>query len=340
MVFLAAVAAAGAVATVADAQDPPPSPPDSSPRFVGKKLPYINIEKWYSKPVFNLGSLNRQKWVLVLVNVGDPILKQLLPLLESVHRPHTEGGPCIVLYTKETDKEIRAGLKKLGKTKLPLIRDRRFLTHLKLKVAVKPYFYFVGEDGLVTWQGIAGLDITERFEAIKKPGDDGGGSGKGGRRPPKDKPRAPLPKDYSKQVDRAIKKRDTAEQVRLLRLAHLGTTEPGSRTPRRLWQTLMKTLDIEAEKIEKTITAKRYAAARKRLVKQRDAFGQFPPAVRLWKMFNRLADLEGQPWYDKAVLARTRGDVDVARRELERILAHYADTPMGAKARELLETLK
>ena len=178
-------------------------PPDSTPSRVGEKLPLIKTERWYVGQKMNIGSLRGQRWVLALVKVGEPALAQIQPLLESVHRPRKEGGPVILLLTKQGHEEILKAFRSAPRPKIPLASDRRMLTHMELKVAVFPYFFIVGPDGRVEAQGPASNVMAKKIMDLRKGGaKEAPPAGGSAPEPPAERPK--LPADYREQVEKAL----------------------------------------------------------------------------------------------------------------------------------------
>ncbi|MFQ5653830.1 MAG: hypothetical protein ACE5GW_03750 [Planctomycetota bacterium] len=329
------------------------------PSFVGKKLPHMQIERWYVGEPLNFGSLRGHPWVFVLAKLTSPTFEQIRPLLESIHRPTDKGGPFVVVFTKEPQGVVEKALRQMKKKPpFPIAGDRRFLTHLKLKVDRFPYLYLVNPDQLVAWQGVPGPEMgpaLDRLQRIARRGGKGkrreqpppSGPGKGeketGRKDgePTRKPKPPsLPKDFPERCEKALKRGSIADRSRLLAQAWPRAEPPKNRLLRRLWDALSKDLDKESGVIEKRIDGKRYGAARSRLKKSSEAFGRFAPARSLRTLWARLAEEEGGRWLERAEEARAAGDRETARKELERVIKIYKGSKVAERARVLLTELE
>ncbi len=314
------------------------------PSFVGKRLPYLHVSQWYVNGPLSVATLEGKPWVFVLVRFASSRIQEFLPVLESIHRPLEEGGPCVLAFSKDYVRDLEYALRNLGKKpSFYIARDRQFRTHLKLKVDVFPYFYLIDGTRKVVWQGTAGPELFEKLKELTgKQLEPKPVAGKPHAGPGASKGQEPgrLPKGFRMQVDKAMRKENIPLMVDLLRSTYKGTLAPKIPVLARLWEQLREHLDQGKARVGKRIAAKRYIPARELCAKLQRDFGEFPPAVELQKSWEQLAELEGKRWYERAEKALQDSDRETARRNLERLKKTYPKSQWAKKARVLLKQIK
>ncbi|MGE3164284.1 MAG: hypothetical protein AB7O52_05225 [Planctomycetota bacterium] len=306
--------------------------------YLGKPLPRLTVDKWHNGPSLPPSLLSDIPWVLVMMSVDAPVFESVAPLLESVHKDRDQGGPVVIVFSKEENKVIEKALRRREtKPRFSIANDRLVDTYRLLDPPSLPYVYLVGADGNVTDQGNLNGDIQQKMRALRgappkaKAGNPPAGEVVG---PTK------LSADFEDRLRKALDRPKPQPLIKLLREVYEGDAKPTHARLAKLWDEVDGLLDVDLEKVTALATKQRFSEARDQMEKVQDRFAGFPPVTtRIAGVHADLAKAQGEPWLRQAREARAMGDVDGARVLLTKILEHYGDTAVGKAAKELLAEL-
>lgn len=314
----------------------PQKAPDPA-SYVGKALPTLRIDQWHvGKPVTpaHLRGLN---FVLVLMSVESQLFERVAPFLESIHRSPAEGGPVVLVLSKERNRDIEKVLSRRGQPpKFMIATDQQLRMYRALNPVSLPAVYISGPDGKVAAQGNLDPDMQQRLRKLER-----------------GKPRATReeaaehvgPKKLSAkvvtQLEKATKRGKPKPLIEAIRKAYDGSQAPSHPRLAAAWKQVNELLIGDAKRVRGLTAKKRYNSARRELAKLRSIYLEFAPASSvLNKVLEGLAQTQGQGWLDEATAARDQGDAEQAVRLLEKIKKHYGSTSVGRKAQKLLEQLQ
>ncbi len=327
---------------------------DPEESFVGRRLPALSTDQWYTHGKISVGSLRGQRWCLCLITVQATNFANHIAPLERLHRPQEEGGPVVILLCMDEDADIVRALAALPKKPSCYVaRDDNNRTGQLLSSGRIPYYYFIDENGKVYYQGAPGdADFQKEFMALvgyrgpkpAEPKEEGADAGKGAGAADGQPGGAPakLPDGFVEKCAALIKKGKTAERIRLLREAHTTPEAPQDPAVRKLWDHIQGELDAAAARCRARLERGEYQDARQQLEKIGAEFEGFPPAAgdAMRALRSEIAEKESRLWFERAEQALGGGDRKEARTLLERILKTYPEGPWAEKARKLLAELK
>lgn len=305
--------------------------------YVGQQLPRLTVEKWINGPTLSPSRLRGVPWVLVMMSVDAPVFEGVAPLLESIHKESEEGGPVVIVFSKEESQTIENVLRKRGsKPNFSIANDRRLETYLTLDPPSLPFLYLVGADSKVIAQGNINGDIQRQLRELK------GAPPKGSEKSPASQPVGPqtLAADFEERVVKALGRDKPQSLIALLREVYDGEAKPTHPRLEKLWEQLDGALKADAERVATLVTRHRYGEARDKVEKISATFQGFAPAAKsVAELQESLAQTQGQEWLGQARDAKTKGNKAEARILLKKILEHYANTSVGTAAKKMLEDL-